>query len=402
MLPTFSRTFYLIGDALRQRPRYIDNQGGTRSSKTFSFLQWYIILAKQDRTPTLTSVVGETMPQVKRGAIRDFQTIMADEWDDDRWSRVDNLYTLPNGSQIEFFSADSPGKVHGPARDRLLLNEGNYIPWEVARQLFTRTRGLIGVDYNPAGEFWMHERITGRPNCAHVHSTYLDNCEYDPATGKTGASFLSPEQVAEIESYKDDENWWRVYGRGELGRLEGLIFQDFELIDDLPVDGWDTEVWGMDFGYPVSPTTLMQLRLNFRTRHYWVRQRIWDPRLLTQPLTDEMRAIGVPANALIYADCAEPKTIDEIAGYGFPNIRPCYKGKGVAEQLKSVLGWHLHVTKDSLDYIKELRTLTWAKDRAGNPTGQPSQGNDHGIDAVRYALYTYQLEHGGGWGLGFV
>ena len=401
MLPTFSRTFYRIGDALRQRPRYIDNQGGTRSSKTFSFLQWYIILAKQDRTPTLTSIVGETMPQVKRGAIRDFQTIMSDEWDDDRWSRVDNLYTLPNGSQIEFFSADSPGKVHGPARDRLLLNEGNYIPWEVARQLFTRTRGLIGVDYNPAGEFWMHERITGRPNCAHVHSTYLDNCEYDPATGQTGQSFLTPEQIAEIESYKDDENWWRVYGRGELGRLEGLIFPDFQLIDELPAGGWDTEVYGMDFGYTNDPSVLVQLRINKGARRIWARQLFYATRLLNDDMARLMEDAQVPRNALIFADCAEPKTIADLSRYGF-NVLPCDKGRRKAEQLQLMKGYTLAVTKDSVEGIKELRGYTWAKDRAGKLLNEPIGINDHFIDALRYGFVTYLANYGGGWGLGFV
>lgn len=398
MISAKSKVYYMTRAALRTPGmRYIDDEGGARSSKTFTNIQILTEIAKVSKN-LLISIASESMPHLKRGAIRDFQTIMADEWDEAAWNKSDCIYTFSNsGSVIEFFSVDQPGKVHGPARDILFLNEANHVPFETARQLFIRTRLFIIWDYNPAGEFWAHTNYAGRPDCVKVHSTYLDNCDPD-----TGQSFLTPEQIAEIESYKDDENWWRVYGLGELGRLEGLIFPDFELIDELPAGGWDTEVWGMDFGYPVSPTTLMQVRLNFRTRHYWVRQRIWDPRLLTRPLTDEMRAIGVPANALIYADCAEPKTIDEIAGYGFPNIRPCYKGKSVAEQLKSVLGWHLHVTKDSLDYIKELRTLTWAKDRAGNPTGQPSQGNDHGIDAVRYALYTYQLEHGGGWGLGFV
>lgn len=389
----FTKVFWKNYDALAAapRPRYISNRGSTRSGKTFAILQLLNELLPYDNPGDVTSVVSETMPHLKRGAIRDFERIIGHPLKDDpHWNASTCTYTYASGALLEFFSADTPSKVAGPARKRLFLNEGNNIPYDTVRQLLVRTTGVVFIDYNPSGDSWITEQIEPRENCTFIHSTYKDN------------DFLTPEQIAEIESYKDDENWWRVYGRGELGRLEGLIFSDFELIDDLPADGWDTEVWGMDFGYPVSPTTLMQLRLNFRTRHYWVRQRIWDPHLLTQPLTDEMRAIGVPANALIYADCAEPKTIDEIAGYGFPNIRPCYKGKGVAEQLKSVLGWHLHVTKDSLDYIKELRTLTWAKDRAGNPTGQPSQGNDHGIDAVRYALYTYQLEHGGGWGLGFV
>ena len=396
MIDTFSRTFYLTGDALAQHPRYIDDEGGTRSSKTFSAIQWLAILAKQDTVPTLTSVVSESLPHLKRGAIRDFKYIMADEWEEDWWNASDNIYNFPSGSQMEFFSADNPGKVHGPGRHRLLINEGNRIPWETARQLFTRTSDFIIVDYNPAGEFWMHTHIAGRPNCVKVHSTYLDNC--DPRTGK---SYLTPSQIAEIESYKDDENWWRVYGLGELGRLEGLIFPDFELIDELPDNGYDVEVYGMDFGYTNDPSVLVRLRINLAARRIWAQQVFYATHLLNDDMARLMTEAGVPRSALIFADCAEPKTIADLQRRGF-TVLPCDKGRRKAEQLQLMKGYHLAVTKDSVEGIKELRGYTWAKDKDGKLLNEPIGINDHWIDAGRYGFITYLSRYGGGgWSFGF-
>ena len=161
------------------------------------------------------------------------------EW----WSKGESIYTLPNGSIIEFFSADMASKVHGPARDRLLLIEAQNIGWEIARQLFVRTRGLVIVEYNPVASFWAQEEIETRKTCVTVHSTYKDN------------PFLSPEQIAEIEANRKDTNWWTVYGEGKVGTLEGLIYT-FDQIDEMPTDGKLREVWGLDFGFTHDPTAI--------------------------------------------------------------------------------------------------------------------------------------------------
>ena len=186
--------------AWKRHLRYISSCGGTRSSKTFSILQTFILAIVEEvnlgKPATVNSVVSESMPHLRRGAIRDFKTIMEAEglWEESRWNETQSTYTWQNGSILEFFSVDNAGKVHGSARDRLFINECQNIPYEIARQLFVRTRGQIVLDYSPTHSFWVNEIIEARQNCITIHSTYLDN------------EFLTPEQVAEIEDNKPDAN----------------------------------------------------------------------------------------------------------------------------------------------------------------------------------------------------
>lgn len=362
--------------------RYIDNAGGTRSGKTFATLQAFATLAKGSPVPLVISVVAETMPHLKRGAIRDFKTIMADEWQEGCWSKVESLYSFSSGSFIEFFSADNPGKVHGPARDILFLNEGNHIDWDTARQLFVRTRDLIAVDYNPTHSFWMHERIQPRPGCRSIHSTYLDNLEN-----------LSKEQVAEIESNKNDENWWRVYGEGKVGQLDGLIFPNFDTIDEMPDAAGLREVYGMDFGFTNDPTVLEHVLLDTGKKVAYIDEICYRRGMLNEDIADAMREAGVPTGAVpIFADSAEPKTIATLAGYGW-NVLPCYKATRKAEQLQAMRGWQFKVTKRSLDTIRELRGYCWAKDRDGHTLNEPQAFQDHAMDAMRYAIFTFLTDY---------
>lgn len=372
----FSNTFVKLADAYSKHPRYIDSAGGTRSGKTFANLQLLILAAMSDREPTLSSVVSETFPHLKRGAIRDFQAILGSDWNEDAWSKSESIYTFPNGSRIEFFSADQPGKVHGPARDRLFLNEANHIPWETARQLFVRTKGLIIIDYNPTHSFWVHDHVQPRAECVSIHSTYQDNLDN-----------LSQQQVREIEANRGDANWWRVYGEGLVGQLEGLIY-DFEQVDALPTLGGRIEAYGMDFGFTNDPTTLLHLYIDNGRREIYVDECCYRPGMLNADIIDKLRAEGIGRATPIFADCAEPKTIEEIHRAGY-NCRPCYKGTRKAEQIQRVKGYRMFVTKRSVNTIRELRGYTWAKDKDGRDLNEPIAINDHAMDALRYGVFTY-------------
>lgn len=372
-----TRVYKEIVAALLDGMRYINSRGGTRSSKTFSALQVLCTLAITDKTPMITSVVSETFPHLRKGAIRDFRSVLLDmkAWDEERWNKGDSTYTFPSGSVIEFFSADSPAKVHGPARDRLFINEGQNIAYETARQLFVRTRGFIIVDYNPTHAFWMHEKIEPRDNCRTIVSTYRDN------------THLTREQVAEIESNRDDERWWKVYGLGETGTLEGIIY-DFRQIDRLPDPSGLVEVYGLDFGFTNHPTALLRILADPRRRTAYIDEVAYRTGMLNRDIVDEMKRAGVPRRSVeIFADCAEPKSIEEIAQAGF-NVKPCYKGKEVTEQVSFIQGWKLHFTKASVSSIREVRGYVWAKDKDGRPLNVPVKINDHAMDALRYALFT--------------
>lgn len=367
--------------AIAQTQRFVSSCGGTRSGKTFANLQAIFQLAAADEVPSLTSVVSETFPHLKRGAIRDFPSAIGPElWDENAWSKGGYIYTLPNGSQIEYFSADASSKVHGPARDRLFLNECQNIPYEIARQLFVRTRGLIIMDYNPTASFWGNEQIENRPDCVTIHSTYKDN------------SFLTPEQVREIEANQQDTNWWKVYGLGEFGTLEGLIYS-FELIDEMPPPGRMREVYGMDFGFTHDPTAIVRVLADTGRKIAYVDEVAYKTGMLNSDISAVLAGCDIPKHVHIWADAAEPKSIAEIGRDTGLNIRASNKsaptrGSRLTFQLQWMQGWRLYITKASTNIIREARNYTWAKDRDGNLVNEPIDTWNHALDAMRYALYS--------------
>ena len=386
--------------AWKRHLRYISSCGGTRSSKTYSILQTFILAVVEEvnlgKPATINSVVSESMPHLQRGAIRDFKQIMETEgiWEESRWNETQHTYTWQNGSILEFFSVDNAGKVHGSARDRLFINESQNIPYEIARQLFVRTRGQIVCDYNPTHSFWLNEIVEAKQNCTTIHSTYKDN------------EFLTPEQIQEIEDNKSDKNWWKVYGEGKVGTLDGLIY-DFQLCDSLPImrdengnrvllgggiDDHLVEIQGLDFGFTNDPTARVQVVADPRKKILWVRQRCYRTHMQNKHIIQDLQEDGVDRHTEIYADCAEPKSIADIQDAGY-NVIACDKDAPVkSDKLKFQLlwmqGWTLYVTKDSLELIRELRNYVWQKDKDGNPLNEPIDKFNHLLDAMRYAVWT--------------
>lgn len=374
-VPTFSPIYDRMVAAAWQRPRYILSEGGTRSGKTYAALQLLYFLANKDKHPSINSVVSETFPHLKRGAMRDFQHMFGDAWRPENWSKSESVYTCPeSGSVIEFFSADTPAKVHGPARKRLFLNEIQNIDYDTARQLFVRTEGLILLDYNPTRSFWGNEQIEPRDNCIKIHSTYKDN------------PYLSAEQIAEIESNRGDVNWWRVYGEGKVGQLEGLIFPDFEQVDALPevTDGM-IDVYGLDFGFTNDPSVLLHILIDTRKRELWVDELFYRTGMLNADMAQAARAENVGRRA-IYADSAEPKTCEEMRRYGL-NVIGAYKATRKAEQLQALKAYALKITKRSVNTIREARGYTWQRTGDGQWLNEPIAFQDHAMDALRYGAF---------------
>lgn len=393
----FSKVYWKILDAAKCKPRYISNKGGTRSTKTYSTLQFlHLLIPVVDKAGDITSVVSETLPHLKKGAIRDFERIIGRTLKgDSHWNETEHTWTYANGAKLEFFSADNSDKVHGSQRKRLFVNEANHIEYEIYRQMAVRTSSIIFIDYNPASVCWIQEEVECKDNCTLIKSTYLDN------------PFLSPEQVREIEDNKKDANWWKVYGCGLEGTLDGLIYE-FEQIDRLPPKGMDkpesektdeekyadtlVEIHGLDFGFTNDPTARVQILADPKRKHLYVRERCYQTHMQNKHIIEDLSADKVGKYVEIYADCAEPKSIKDIQDGGF-RVIACDKDAPVKSdklkfQLNWMRGWKLFVTKDSLNLIKELRNYVWQKDKDGKSLNIPIDKFNHLLDAMRYAVWT--------------
>ena len=376
-----TRVFDEIAKAYRDGLRGVDSRGGTRSTKTYSALQFLVFLAVGLARRKLISVVSETLPHLKKGAIRDFERILQDEGiiagalkDDARWNATDCLFTFAGGTVIEFFSADSPGKVHGPSRDILFINEGQNIRWETARQLMIRTREFIIVDYNPTHEFWAHTELAPDPRFRTIVSTYKDN------------PFLTPAQVEDIERGKKNANWWRVYGLGETGQLEGVIYE-FQQIEAMPDPAGLVRIGGLDYGFTNSKTAGVEVLADVRRKRLYLDEMFYGSGMHNFDIIAALNAHGFPKGGpRLYADCAEPKANSEIKLAGF-NVWPSDKGKEITFQIAWLSQWELFVTKTSTNVIHELRNYLWDTDRDGNRLNHPIKEYDHAMDAFRYAAF---------------
>jgi phage terminase large subunit len=328
----------------------------------------------------LISVVAENLPFLKRGAIRDFIDIMNrfTIWQPERWSKVDKVYTFDNGSQIEFFSADSPGKALGSKRDQLFINEADGVPYEIAFQLMARTTGRIFLDYNPRAEFWVHSEIIPTQEHDFVHTTYRDN------------SYLSDSiKAMMLNRATIDENYRRVYVEGLVGSLEGLIFPEFELVEELP----KVSCYGLDWGYTNDPTAVIAIALH--EGKLYADEVIYSTGLRNADIDRELRNASVSKTTPIYCDSSEPKSIDDLFLLGW-NVYPATKGRhSVSYGIDLMQSYPLAVTKRSTNIIKELRNYTWLADKSGNYINEPIDGYNHAIDAWRYAIMGYQEKQRG-------
>lgn len=353
-------------------------QGGTSASKTISILQNLIHECQTDRTPQLTSVTSESMPHLKKGAIRDFKNIMMEHnyWRDNRWNATDFIYTFETGTPLEFFSLDMPHKVRGPRRKRLFINEANNIPYETFDQLEVRTENTIWLDWNPVSPFWWHEgengnqAVSNRSDAESLILTYLDN------------EGLPQSIINSIEMRKGNKNWWQVYGLGQLGEAEGRIYTGWQIVDSIPHEARLMRR-GLDFGYSNDPTTIVSIY--YYNGGYIIDEELYQKGMFNNQIADTIKNLTQPST-LVIADSAEPKSIDEIRGYAV-NIVPAHKGKDSVNQgIQFVQQQSISVTKRSLNIIKEYRNYLWETDKDGKILNVPQDVWNHALDALRYAF----------------
>lgn len=348
-------------------------QGGTSASKTISILLVLIAYSqtKQEKNK-LVSVVSESIPHLKRGAIRDFKNIMQAHhyWKDDRWNATDSIYTFETGNQMEFFSADNSDKLRGGRRDVLFINEANNVTLDAFDQLEVRTREFCFLDWNPTNEYWFYSDVLPvREDVDHIIITYKDN------------EALEQSIIDSIEARKNRKGWYQVYGEGQLGEVEGKIYRGWvDNLDEIPDEARYIRT-GLDFGYSNDPTTIVDI-------YEWNGAYVLDEVAFQKGLSNKQIADTLLSDEsrFVIADSAEPKSIDDIRLHGV-RIAPSKKGKdSVSNGIQLVQEQKIFVTKRSVNVIKEYRNYLWETDKDGRILNIPEHTFSHSMDAIRYAI----------------
>lgn len=361
------------------------NQGGTSSGKTYTIMQVLIYMALIE-AGSITTVVGQDLPNLKVGALRDAKTILAgSEWLAGYFNIHESEHYLQckNNSIIEFKSYNDEQDAKNGKRDYLFVNEANGIPYEIYWQLAIRTRKKIWIDYNPSERFWVHNEVKGRQGVKMIISDHRGN------------PFLSKEEHERIESIEDKE-LWKVYARGLTGKLSGVIFPNFRIVDSMPErDSWKIQGYGLDFGFTNDPTALVHCVIAHG--ELWTDLEIYDVGLTNPMIAEKAREAGITKANQIIADSAEPKSIEELRNAGLWVI-PTVKGKdSIMVGIDILHRYKWNVTRRSVGLIEELQSYKWKKDRDGKKTNIPIDKYNHAIDATRYfALMRLNVKRLGG------
>ncbi len=358
---------------LNAEERTVVNQGGTSSGKTYSIMQVLFTIGISEPRSIIT-VVGQDVPNLKKGAYRDAKTILDSSEVLRAWwpyiNEGERIIKCINGSIIEFSSFKDAQDAKSGKRDYLFINEANGISYEIYWQLAIRTRRRVFIDYNPTARFWCHDEVIGRQGVRTIISDHRKNY------------FLSEEEHERIEGIEDDE-LWKVYARGLTGKISGLVLTNWDICDRLPpMEEWKRSFYGMDFGFTNDPTALeMVVEAH---GELWIDEKIYSTGLTNPMIAERAKDEGLTREDEIIADCAEPKSIRELNGLGLW-VSASVKGQdSIVSGIDILKRYKMHVTRRSIGLLSNLRAYKWDKDRDGNMTNKPEDRNNHGIDAIRY------------------
>lgn len=351
--------------------RTIVNQGGTGSSKSWSLCQLFLILLLSEPKISIT-VARKALPTLKATAMKDFFNIFRETkvYRYQNHNKTDHIYRHSNGSEISFIGLDDPIKARSRRQNYLWLNEANEFSLEDYRQLSIRTDKKVFLDYNPSDwESWIYDDVLTRKDTEVIISTYLDN------------PFLPLEVRKEIEGYKElDENYWRIYGLGQRGIAQAIIYNNWDLVDELP-EG--EVIYGLDFGFN-NPTALSEVRL--KDSEPYIDERLYESRLTNKDLIARLEQLQIRKDCPIYADSAEPQRIEEIRQAGYW-IEPA--DKDVEKGIDTMKSRRMHITKRSVNALKEIKHYSW-KQKDGKLLDEPIKIGDHLMDSFRYAIHTHK------------
>ena len=353
-------------DVKNSKKRICVLQGGTRSGKTYSIILALIEFAYKNKGKNLyITIARKTFPALRGTAMRDFFEILKQEniYDERHHNKSSGLYEL-YGNNFEFISVDQPQRVRGRKRDVLFMNEANEFTMDDFIQLSLRTTFKLIIDFNPSEEYhWLYTQVidADRDDVDFYISTYKDN------------PFLEQSTIAEIERLKDvDANLWRVFGTGQRGIATETIPENAKPI-----------ALGLDFGFSADPTSL--IKLHKHDLDIYIEELIYDRGLTNQDIANKIKGLGIDRSIEIFADSAEPKSIEEIYRMGNINIKPTKKGADSIRAGIDILRRHkINIKRNSENTIKEFRNYKWIKDKNNDITNKPIDSYNHSIDAIRY------------------
>jgi phage terminase large subunit len=336
-------------------------------------MQLLMVRAMETNNQIIT-VVGQDIPNLKKGSYRDAKTIRNSSPELQVWfpkvNEGERLFQCINGSVIEFTSYKDAQDAKSGKRDYLFVNEANGVPFDIFWQLYMRTRKEVFIDYNPSARFWVHEKLLNRHDVQLILSDHRQN------------RFLSQEQHDMIENIEDDE-LWKVYARGATGAITGLVFPRFNVVDALPPrEEWKMHVYCLDFGFTNDPTALVHLVLAHG--ELWLDEMLYATGMTNPMIAERAKGYGLTRNDTIIADSAEPKSIRELNSLGL-NVEACVKG---ADSIKNGIDimqrYVLNVTRQSTGLRREMLNYKWRVTKDGITTNEPVDCFNHAIDAVRY------------------
>jgi phage terminase large subunit len=367
------QTNKVFNHLIKSDKRIIVEQGGTRSGKTYNILLWLIFYYTERNTDKTITICRKSFPSLRASVMRDFFDILRnhDLYREEFHNKSSHEYHL-NGNLVEFISLDQPQKIRGRKRNLLYINEGNELFYEDWQQLVFRTDGRIIIDYNPSESFhWIYDKVVPRDDCDFYQTTYRDN------------PFLDKSIVDEIERLRDtDEDYWRIYGLGERGMSRATIFQFGT--SEIPQEA-KLISYGLDFGYTNDPSALVAVYQH--GDNLYLDELLYRTGMTNRDLHHHLQSLGLDRRDEIFADSAEPKSIEELHRFGW-NIKPTAKGQDSINAGIDILKRHkIFATSRSNNLIKELQNYKWTEDKNGNLLNKPIDVMNHALDASRYAVY---------------
>ena len=355
-------------------------QGGMRAGKTMAIMIILTGYAESYANSKIT-VVGQSYGHLKDGALDDFKKLMRDtgRWNDENFNKTEFNYEFDNGSVIQFRSIDKM-KAHGLARDVLFVNEANAFSYETFDQLASRTEDFVILDYNPTSKFWAHEEL--------VEGKHKDRTSFAILTYKDNEA-LSAQIIENIESHKpkdgeEPSNYWVVYGLGQIGSLEGNVYSGWVPLGRAEIEQTGKLVrYGLDFGFSNDESALVAV-YEMADGKLGLVEKLYRKGLLGSQYGDVLRRLEVDANVLIVADSARPEIIAEIQKAGFRCIGADKNAGSVLRGIDRVAQRQIVYNGENLK--REYLSYAWRKKRSGEILDEPEDGNDHAMDALRYAI----------------